>query len=146
MKAISLVIAIAILVNLTGTISLAHPDTMNRGEVIAMVRRQAAAWENGDVAAIIDDFAEDALFIVTGKQIKGQDAIKEAAEDYFEQFSDTKVKIIRIIVQGNSGAVQWDWSDRTRQTKVASYAEDAIIFELKNNKIVYWREYIEKVM
>lgn len=128
-----------------GTISLAHSATMNREEIVAMVRRQATAWENGDIAAIMADFAEDALFIAARKEFKGKKAIQKAAEDYFAQFGDVKVKIIRIIVEGNSGAVQWDWSDRNQQTEVASYAEDAIIFELKDNKIIYWREYIEKV-
>ena len=145
LKAVSLVLTIAITVNLMGTISLAHSATMNREEIVAMVRRQATAWENGDVAAIIADFAEDALFIAARKEFKGREAIQKAAEDYFARFSDVKVKILRIIVEGNSGAVQWDWSDRTQETEVASYAEDAIIFELKDRKIIYWREYIEKV-
>ena len=145
LKAVNLVLAIAITVNLMGTISVANSATMNREEIVAMVRRQATAWENGDVTAMIADFAEDALFIAARKEFKGQEAIQKAAEDYFAQFSNTKVKIIRIIVEGNSGAVQWDWSDRNRQTEVASYAEDAIIFELKGARIIYWREYIEKV-
>ena len=145
LKAVSLVLIIAITVNLMGTISVANSVTMNREEIGAMVRRQATAWENGDVSAIIADFAEDALFIAARKEFKGKKAIQKAAEDYFAQFGDVRVKIIRIIVEDNSGAVQWDWSDRNRQTEVASYAEDAIIFELKDNKIIYWREYIEKV-
>ena len=143
-KAIALVFAIAISISIMGT-SIAHSTTMNREEIAAMVRRQASAWENGDVAAIVADFAEDALFIAARKPFQGKEAIQKAAEDYFEQFSDTKVKIIRIIIEGDSGAVQWNWSDRSGSTEVVNYAEDAIIFELKNNKIVYWREYIEKV-
>ena len=145
-KIIGVLLAIVIvMVDLMGTTSSAHSATMNREEIVAMVSRQATAWENGDVATIVGDFAEDALFIAARKQFKGKEAIAKAAEDYFEQFDDTKVDILRIIVEGESGAVQWDWSDRNRQTEVVSYAEDAIIFELKNNQIVYWREYIEKV-
>lgn len=144
-KRIGWLIAIAIAVSIMGTTSLAQHTTMNREEIVAMVRRQASAWENSDVATIAADFAEDALFIAARKEFKGKEAIQKAAEDYFTLFDDTKIEIIRIIVEGNSGAVQWDWSDRSRQQDVVSYAEDAIIFELKNNKIVYWREYIEKV-
>lgn len=125
--------------------SFANSPIMNRQEVEAMVERQARAWENADVAAIIDDFAQNSLFIAARKQFEGKEAIKTAAEAYFQQFDDIRVKIKRILIDGNSGAVEWDWSDRNRQSKVASFAEDAIIFELQNNKIVYWREYIEKV-
>ena len=125
--------------------SLANANTMNRKAVEAIIRRQASAWENGDVETIVADFAEDSLFIAARKQFKGKEAIKTAVEDYFRQFTDTKVKIKRIIIEGDSGAVEWDWSDKNRQTSVYGYAEDAIIFQLQNNKIAYWREYIEKV-
>ena len=124
--------------------SLANSATMNRQEVEAIIRRQARAWENGKVETIVADFADDGLFIAAGKQFNGQEAIKTAAEDYFRQFTATKVKIKRIIVEDDSGSVEWDWSDRNRQTSVSGYGEDAIIFQLKNHKIVYWREYIEK--
>lgn len=144
-KRIGWLIAIAIVISTMGTTSLAYSTTMNREGIVAMVRRQASAWENGDAATIVADFAEDALFIAARKEFRGKEAIQKAAEDYFTLFDNTKIEILRIIVEGNSGAVQWDWSDRTRQTQAVSYAEDAIIFELENNQIVYWREYIEKV-
>jgi uncharacterized protein (TIGR02246 family) len=118
---------------------------MNSEQAIgAMVERQASAWENADASAIVRDFAEDAIFIAAGTKFSGKAAIKQAAEDYFAQFTDTKVIIKRIIIDGVQGAVEWDWSDRNKKTGQNSQAEDAIIFELKDGKIVYWREYIEK--
>ena len=52
----------------------------------------------------------------------------------------------RTIVDGdkNCGAVEWDWRDQNRKTGKEGFAEDAIVFELANGKILYWREYIEK--
>ena len=139
-------IAIILIVNIIAIATLiANAQTMNRQDVEAIIYRQAQAWENGDVEAVIADFAEDSLFIAARKQFRGKKAIKIAAEDYFQQFTDTKVQIKRIIIEDNSGAVEWDWSDKSRQTNVAAYAEDAIIFQLKNSKIVYWREYIDKI-
>lgn len=118
---------------------------MNSEQAIsAMVQRQASAWENADSSAIVRDFAEDAIFIAAGTKFEGKEAIKQASEDYFAQFSDTKVTIKRIIIDRVQGAVEWDWSDRNKKTGQNSQAEDAIIFELKDGKIVYWREYIEK--
>ena len=119
---------------------------MNSEPVIqAIVKKQALAWEKGDVSSIVEDFDSNATFIAAGHIFQGKEAIQKAAEDYFRQFTDTKVTIKRVIIDSNQGAVEWDWSDRDRQTGKQSEAEDAIIFELQDNgKISYWREYIEK--
>lgn len=111
----------------------------------AMVKKQALAWSQADVSSIVEDFAPNATFIAAGYVFQGKEAIQKAAEDYFRQFTDTKVAIKRVIIDGNQGAVEWDWSDRQKQNGQLSEAEDAIIFELQDDgKIIYWREYIEK--
>ena len=111
----------------------------------ALVEKQALAWEQGNVSSIVEDFAPDALFVAGGYTFRGREAIQKSAEGYFRQFKDTKVKIKRVIIEDNQGAVEWDWSDRQRRTGKKSAAEDAIIFELTDDgKISYWREYIEK--
>ena len=111
----------------------------------ALIEKQALAWERGDVSSIVEDFAPNAVFIAGGHTFQGRKAIQKSAENYFRQFKDTKVKIKRVIIDDNRGAVEWDWSDRHRKTGKQSEAEDAIIFELQDDgKIIYWREYIEK--
>ena len=111
----------------------------------AIVEKQARAWENADTSAIVEDFAPNAVFIASGLSYPGIEAIKQAAEHYFQQFTATKVTIKRVIIDDYQGAVEWDWSDRNKKTGKRSQAEDAIIFELQNDgKIRYWREYIEK--
>ncbi len=110
-----------------------------------LVKRQAKAWETGDVSRIIQDFAPNATFIAAGYTFEGIDAIKKTAADYFKAFTDVKVTIKRIIIEHNKGAVEWDWSERNKKTGERSQAEDAIIFEVQEDgKIIYWREYIEK--
>jgi uncharacterized protein (TIGR02246 family) len=109
-----------------------------------LVQRQANAWEAADSDKIIADFADDALFIVPGALCRGKEEIKAAAESYFAEFVDTKVTIKRIIVKGDEGAIEWTWSEKNKQTGQTSQAEDAIIFELEQGKIKYWREYIDK--
>ena len=110
-----------------------------------MVKKQALAWEQKDVFSIVDDFAPNATFIAGGFTFQGKKAIQKAAEDYFQQFTDIKVTIKRIIIDDYQGAVEWDWSDSNRKTGQISEAEDAIIFELQDDgQISYWREYIEK--
>jgi ketosteroid isomerase-like protein len=67
---------------------------------------------------------------------------EQDAQAIADDFASVKIK--RTIIDGNCGAVEWDWRDQNRQTGKKGFAEDAIIFELANGKIVYWREYIEK--
>lgn len=109
-----------------------------------LIERQVKAWETANPEAIISDFSEDALFIAPGSTWKGKQAIKEAAESYFAQFTETKIIIKRLIVRGKSGAIEWTWSEKSKETGETSQAEDAIIFELEGEKIKYWREYIDK--
>lgn len=108
------------------------------------VERQANAWETANIEKLLADFAEDSVFIVPSAVYRGKREIQEAAEGYFIEFTDTKVTIKRIISQGNQGAVEWTWSEKNKKTGEQSQAEDAIIFELENGKIKYWREYIDK--
>ena len=120
--------------------------TNSQTAMTEIVERQAAAWENQDVESLVGDFAPDAIFKAGKFTFKGVDAIQKAAEDYFRQFRDTQVTIKRIIIEDRACAVEWDWSDRNKKTGKPSAAEDAIIFETQDDgKIIYWREYIEKV-
>ena len=138
-------IAIAILINLLFIQpTVAQSLLMNREEIIEMIERQARAWESQDVTGIVDDFDRNAVFIAAGFRFDGQEQIAKAARDYFQQFHRTSVEIKRIVIDGTQGAVEWDWRDRDRQSNKEGFAEDAIVFELQEGKIVYWREYIEK--
>jgi uncharacterized protein (TIGR02246 family) len=112
----------------------------------SIVARQAKAWETGDTLGIVRDFAPNALFIAGDYTFEGIEAIEQAANDYFRQFSETKITIKRVIREDNQGAVEWIWSDRNMQTGKVARAEDAIIFELQaDGKIIYWREYIQPI-
>ena len=124
------------------------PQTMaqsllSREEIEAIVFRQAQAWENQDAKAIADDFAEDAVFIAAGFEFLGKQKIEQAAKDYFGGVDRTTVTIKNIIIEENKGVVEWDWRDLNKAGK-EGFAEDAIVFELAQEKIIYWREYIEK--
>ncbi|EAW38589.1 nuclear transport factor 2 family protein [Lyngbya sp. PCC 8106] len=108
------------------------------------MNRQAEAWLTGDVDQIIADFAEDSLFIVSSSRLHGKQQIKQAAVDFFASNSVVKIEINRIIENDNQVAVEWNWSEVNRETGELSYAEDAIIFTLENDKIKYW-QYIDQL-
>jgi uncharacterized protein (TIGR02246 family) len=130
-----------------GSISMHSSQTNTRlvdPEIRQLLERQAQAWESADSKQIIADFADDCLFAVPGFRFRGKQEVKDAADSYFAEFTDTKVTIKRIIAKGNEGAIEWIWSEKNKETGEKSQAEDAIIFELEGGKIKYWREYIDK--
>ena len=137
------VIAITSCLNIATSQTMAQ-SLLTREQVEAIILRQAQGWEQQDAAAIASDFAEDALFVAAGFKFEGKQSIEQAAQDYFKDFHQTKVEIKRTIIEGDRGAVEWDWRDRNRKTGKEGFAEDAIVFELAEGKIIYWREYIEK--
>jgi uncharacterized protein (TIGR02246 family) len=116
---------------------------MNRGQARALVERQAQAWENGDVVALLADFALDGVLIAPSGRWQGHDALRAAAESVFATTTDRRITITRILLDGDHGVVEWTWSE-TRPADGRRYSvEDAIIFVVRDEQIVSWREYFD---
>jgi uncharacterized protein (TIGR02246 family) len=116
---------------------------MNREQARALVERQARAWEQADIEPALADFAPDGIFVSPGGRWQGHDQIRAAAEAFFKVSTDVKVEISRVFLDGNLGATEWTWSETRRADGSRHMAEDAIIFELRGDKIIYWREYFD---
>ncbi len=116
---------------------------MDITQVRALVERQARAWEQGNVDACVADFAADALFMSPGGRWQGHTEIRAVITAFFTTASDVKVEITRVMLDGQQGAIEWTWSEVRQSDGKRHMAEDAIIFELQDDKIVYWREYFD---
>jgi uncharacterized protein (TIGR02246 family) len=116
---------------------------MNIQAARALVERQARAWEQADLAAIVADFAPDGVLISPGGRWQGHDALRRAAEAFFAAAADVQVVITRVLLDGDEGAAEWTWSETSRADGQRHTVEDAIIFELRDDRIVYWREYFD---
>jgi uncharacterized protein (TIGR02246 family) len=112
-------------------------------QIRALVERQARAWEQADAEAIVADFASDALFISPGGRLQSHDALRAAAESFFAATNGVEVTITRLLVDGNQGAVEWTWRETSRADGSSRTAEDSIIFEVRDGKLIYWREYFD---
>jgi len=77
----------------------------------ALVRAQARAWARGDAEAIAGAFAARCQFIVPRVRLASREQVRRAALEYFAQFRDTRVRIRRIVIDRESAAVEWRWSD-----------------------------------
>lgn len=117
---------------------------MNTDEVRALVERQARAWERADLAAIVADFAPDGVLISPGGRWQGHEALRRAAESFFAASGDVAVQVTRVLCDGDQGTAEWSWSETSRADGRRHVAEDAVVFELRDGKIVYWREYFDR--
>ena len=116
---------------------------MNSEEAHALVERQARAWGRADPAAIIADFARNGAVISPRGCWRGHDALRRAAESVFAAVSDVQVVVNRVLLEGDQGAAEWTWSETDRADGGRHTVEDAIIFELRDDKLVSWREYFD---
>ena len=116
---------------------------MNSAEARALVERQARAWERGDLAAIVADFAPDGVLISPGGRWQGYDGLRQAAELFFAAAIDVQVVVTRVLLNGDEGAAEWTWSETSRTDGRRYTIEDAIIFGLRDDKIISWREYFD---
>ncbi|MEM7131094.1 MAG: nuclear transport factor 2 family protein [Chloroflexota bacterium] len=118
---------------------------MDRNGIEQLIARQADAWQRADVDAIGADFAEDGLFISPGGRWQGPEAIMQTAREFFVVCSEVQVEIRRILLDSNQGAIEWVWHETRKDDGQTYTMEDAIIFELRDGQIIYWREYFEPI-
>ena len=116
---------------------------MTLAEVEELVARQAHAWAAEDIELALGDFAPDAVFQVPGRRFVGRDQIRQGANGFFARATDIKVTILRIVYDGVNGAVEWRWEEIRRASGMRHQTEDAIVFEIRAGKIVYWRAYFD---
>jgi uncharacterized protein (TIGR02246 family) len=116
---------------------------MTLEEVRELVERQAHAWVVENIELALPDFAPDAIFQTPGGRFEGRDQIREIANKFFQSATNLKVTITRLIFDGQAGAVEWTWEETVRATSLRHMAEDAIVFEIVDGQIVYWREYFD---
>ncbi len=119
--------------------------TENEGRARALIEEQVRAWCASDAAAVADAFSDPCFFMAPGLLAETPEAVRKAAAGYFKEFRDTVVVVQRMIVQGDTACVEWDWTHTDRVTGARSTSQDAVVVELQGDKIAYWREYIDSV-
>jgi uncharacterized protein (TIGR02246 family) len=117
--------------------------TLSLDEAKALIERQAHAWMVQNIELALPDFAPDAIFQSPGGRWVGREEIRKVANNFFRETASVKVTILRVIFDGRYGAVEWTWDETVRATNRRRFAEDAIVFEILDSKIVYWREYFD---
>jgi uncharacterized protein (TIGR02246 family) len=116
---------------------------MQADEIRSIIERAGRAWVSGDADAFAELFTPDGEFVVPGKHWRGRAAVREVLAGFAQRYSDVKVDIRRIIIDGDQAVVEWYWEDTKNETDVRNKADDAIVVDFRDGQISRWREYID---
>jgi uncharacterized protein (TIGR02246 family) len=108
-----------------------------------LVERMVVAWIQADVPAILALFVVDGVLISPGGRAQGHAAIAAQAAEFFAGTRSVTATIKRVLLDGDAGAVEWIWRETNQATGESRTIEDAIVFELREGKFSYWREYFD---
>lgn len=116
---------------------------MTRDELHAFLLRRAGYWGEKNLDAIMADYAPDIDYIAPTARFKGTERLRESNERYLREYTDISVNLTRLIVEGDTGALEWTWSETRVADGLRRSVDDAIVFVIRDRKIVYWREYFD---
>ena len=80
---------------------------MTRDEILDLLSRRAGAWRRLDIAAQLDDYADDAVVEspLAGGTMHGREQIKQVFQSYFSAFPDLTMEQGDVLVDGQRAAV-----------------------------------------
>jgi uncharacterized protein (TIGR02246 family) len=112
-------------------------------EINVLIIRAKDAWVARDADALAQLFTPDAQLIVPGQRWQGRTQIREEIAKFGQSYTDVNITIQRTIVDGNRAAVEWHYEDTEKATGHHNQSDDAIVIEVENGLISYWREYFD---
>jgi uncharacterized protein (TIGR02246 family) len=116
---------------------------MTHDEVHDLLLRRIRAWRDEDLGAIMAGYADDIVHVSPYGTRVGVADMRAANARYLSEYTGFEVQLRRLVVEGDEGAVEWTWTETRRTDGVRRSADDAIVFVLRDGKIVYWREYFD---
>ncbi|WP_245894294.1 nuclear transport factor 2 family protein [Chamaesiphon polymorphus] len=117
--------------------SLPSPD------IKATIELAKNAWVARDADALAQLFTEDGTLIVPGQIWQGRDKIRSEIAKFAREYTDVSITIHQIIIDGQRAAVEWHYEDTEQATGNRNQSDDAIVLEVENGRISYWREYFD---
>lgn len=112
--------------------------------VLALVKRQALAWERNDFALAASDWLPDGELTSPAGRVPAAE-IEQELTTFHQGFGDLQVTILKVFASpdNTSVAIEWDWEVTRRSDGVRGVTHDAIIVDLVDGKIASWREYFD---
>lgn len=133
-----------IFVSLMSGMSLAASQNSSLPQDIrSTIELARKAWIDRDADALAELFTEDGTLIVPGQRWQGQTRIRSEIAKFARDYTDVSITIERIIIDGDRAAVEWHYEDTEKATGKRNRSDDAIVLEVQNGRISYWREYFD---
>ncbi|HRE83988.1 MAG TPA: nuclear transport factor 2 family protein [Opitutaceae bacterium] len=114
----------------------------SRSDVASLVERQARSWETGDEKEFLDTLHPEAVFAYPGKRLTREDALK-TFRDWKRDFTDTKLRVHRLIVDGRHFSVEYMFASTNRSTGKRMAAGTVALGDVKEGKLHVWKEYLD---
>jgi uncharacterized protein (TIGR02246 family) len=134
---------LVIIFNLMFSMNPVKAQSGSQQNIRSLIEQARNAWVIRDVDALTELFTLDGELIVPGQRSKGRARIREQIANFAQQYTDVNITIQRIVIDGNQAAVEWHYEDTEKSTGKRNQADDAIILEVKDGQICYWREYFD---
>jgi limonene-1,2-epoxide hydrolase len=107
-----------------------------------LIRRFCAAWAKGGIPAIVDYFADDAVYHNMPVQpIQGKDAIKGVIEQFMAPYERAEFEVLQIAAAGD--VVLTERIDRFFAGDKKVELPVMGTFEVRDGKIAAWRDYFD---
>ena len=116
--------------------------SLGRDAVEALVHDHARAWMTGDTALVRGILHEEARLAYPRRRVDRETWIHELAA-FHRQNVDTRIYVHRVVVDGDTFAVEWQFATTDRQSGERTAVGDAIIGEVRDGRIVLWKEYLD---
>jgi uncharacterized protein (TIGR02246 family) len=133
-----------ILVSLISGMSLsASQNSFPPQDIRSTIELARNAWIARDADAVAQLFTEDGTLIVPGQRWQGRARIRSEIAKFARDYTDVNITIHRIIIDRDRAAVEWHYEDTETATGKRNRSDDAIVLEVQNGLISYWREYFD---
>jgi len=113
---------------------------------LALVRRQIAFWQdNRDDVGAVDDWCSDGVLTAPrGVRVAAPD-IAATINGWHEMLRDLQVDLTTLVSSpdGTWLTIEWTWEVTRKRDGATSITPDAIVVELRDGKILSWREYFD---
>jgi limonene-1,2-epoxide hydrolase len=112
------------------------------GDAVELVRQFCAQWEKGDVGALVEYFADDAVYHnIPVDPVSGKDAIRATIEMFTAGVQRVEFRVHHIV--GDADVVLTERVDVFVLPATTIELPVMGTFEVRNGKIVAWRDYFD---
>jgi limonene-1,2-epoxide hydrolase len=107
-----------------------------------LVRDFCAAWSRLDLDELMEYFAPEAVYHnMPGPPLEGRDAVREGISRFLSGWDETVWEVLNIAAAGDVVL-----AERVDRTKAGGHSVDLPVtgvFEVRDGKIVAWRDYFD---